>query len=419
MRAREHTRKKTKVLFYTMNWYPFEGSIQHIYAVVLRYLKSQGCEVTILTSIPYFLNGREERWETYRWKFFIMESWEDMKTVRTFVLSPYFMRVFRVAIRIVNCISFAVTSLFASLFIGKHDVILAVSHPPLLIGITSFIISRIKRCEYIYCLEDIYPDILVELNILKTGRLVSLLRKIELLIYNRAKTICVLSKQMKDNLIGKGMDGKKIELIPHFADLERIVPLSKRNPFAEEYGLEGKFVVLFSGSISYRYSVNTIFDSAKILSSSDQIEFVFVERGELKDILKQKVASQGLRNISFVPFQYTHRFPQLLASSDVCIVSLDSGFGSYSVPSKIYNIMASARAIIAMVDENSEVSRIVKRAECGVIVSSRSPALLAEEIQKLSYNKEKCTMMGRNGRTFVEGNFSKEDICKKYKEVIN
>ena len=77
-----------RILFYTMNWYPFQGSIQPIYGAVLKHLKEKGHEITILTSIPYFLNGRDDRWSSYRGKLFVTEYWEGIKVIRIFVLSP-------------------------------------------------------------------------------------------------------------------------------------------------------------------------------------------------------------------------------------------------------------------------------------------------------------------------------------------
>jgi len=412
------SKKNIKVLFYTMNWYPFEGSIQHIYRTVLKHLKERGYEITILTSIPYFLNGREERWASYRGKAFITEHREGIRTVRTFVLSPYFMRRFKVPIRIINCISFAFSSLLAGLFIGKYDVILTVSHPPLLIGLASFIMGKIKGCKYVYSLQDIYPDILRDLGMVKNGKIFNFLRKIELFIYEKAGKICVLSSQMADNLSQKGINPEKIELTPHFTDLNTIVPLSKQNPFAREYRLDSKFVVLFPGSVSYRSDLDTILESAKILSDEENIRFVFMERGELKDAFRRKAASRGLENMVFLPFQPAERFPQVLASADVGLVSLDREFSAYSVPSKIYNIMASARPVIAVVDENSEVSRIVREAECGLSVPPGNAGLLAERIRELAVDKGKREEMGQNGRIFVERYHDQTGICQKYEQVI-
>ncbi|MCK5615504.1 glycosyltransferase family 4 protein, partial [Candidatus Pacearchaeota archaeon] len=351
-----------------MNWYPFEGSATPLFASILRHLKNQGHEITIFTSIPYFMNGRAEQWTNYKGKFFVTEYWEDIKVKRVFVLSPYFMRRRRLGIRFVNFLSYAVNSLIAGLLLSRHDVILTVSHPPLLIGMNSWIISRIKGCKYIYCLQDIYPDILHGLKILRKGWMYSLMRMLELFVYNKSAAICVLSSAMSENLVNKKVPMEKIHIVPHFSDADKIVPLPKINDFSKGAGLDLKFVVLLPGSVSYRYGIDTIFECAKNLRDNADIVFVFIDRGELREDLKQKVKGENMGNVHFLPFQPADKFGSVLASADVCLVPLDGSFASYSVPSKLYNIMQSARPAVAISDEKSEVAKIIKEAGCGMVV---------------------------------------------------
>lgn len=407
-----------RILFYTMNWYPFQGSIQPIYGPVLKYLRQQGHDITILTSIPYFLNGRAEDWPAYRGKFFCKETWEQIPVMRTFVLSPRWLRRFSKGIRLLNFASFIMTSLICGIFLRRFDVVMTISHPPLFIGLNSFIIGRIKRCRYIYCLQDIFPDILVDLKIIKPGGLLTFLKRIESLVNRTANKICVLSTHMRDNLLSKGVDAEKIELIPHFADLAKIVPGPRQNPFAAKYALESLFAVLLPGSLSYGYEIDAICDSAKLLLDNKKIRFVFVDRGEFREALKRRVASDGLKNIQFVPFQPADRFGAMLASSDVCLVPHGSAIASYSIPSKVYNIMASARPVIAITDRNSELARIISQAGCGVTVPPGNPVSLAEQIKELAADKRRCTIMGENGRKFVEQNLHPDSICEKYEKLI-
>ena len=406
------------ILFYTMNWYPFQGSIQPIYGAVLKHLKEKGYEITILTSIPYFLNGREDRWSSYRGKFFVTEYWEGIKVIRIFVLSPRLLRRFTKGIRVFNFISFIINSLIRALFVSKPDIIMTVSHPPLFIGINSWIISRLKKCKYIYCLEDIYPDILCDLKIIRKRMVFNILKKLELFTYKTAAKICVLSSAMAQNLMDKNVPSEKIRLIPHFADTDLISPLPRNNNFSKQTGLDGKFVVLLPGSISYRYGIDIIFESAMILRDNEEIVFLFIDRGELREQLKQKATSEKLKNIQFLPFQPSEMFPYVLASSDVCLVSLDKNFASYSVPSKLYNIMASARAVLAIAEKDSEVARIVIAANCGIVVPPNDPQILAQKIHKLTSDKQGRNKMGQKGYNFVWKNYDKNIICRKYDELI-
>jgi colanic acid biosynthesis glycosyl transferase WcaI len=402
-----------------MNWYPFEGAVTHIINGLTQYLKKEGYEITILTSIPYYMCGRNQRWEKYRRRYFFAESINGIRVVRTFVLSPFSLRNSPFLLRLIGGITFSITTVLGSIFTGKQDIIVTISHPPLMIGIASHLISCIKRCKFVYLLQDIYPDFLITLGVLKSSMLVWFLKKIELFVYTVSHSICVLSPLMKDNLLKKGVKSEKITLIPHFADFETLCPLPKENAFSKKYGLDSKFVVLLPGSLNYHCDLNTILESADLLRKQDDVRFVFIDRGDLKEEFKKQVAERGLDNVDLFPFQPIDVFPLVLASADACIVPLEEAFSAFSVPSKIYTIMASARPIIALAGEQSEVAHIVKEGCCGIVVPPHEPHSLAEEIRKLSLDRKALLQLGRNGREHLEQRFNKNHSFFRYEHVIN
>jgi colanic acid biosynthesis glycosyl transferase WcaI len=411
--------RKRRILVYLMNWYPFEGAVTHIINSLTQYLKEEGYEITILTSIPYYVCGRDERWENYKGSYFLTESINGIKVVRTFVLSPFSLRNSPFLLRVINGITFSITTVCASFFVGKQDIIVTISHPPLMIGVASYLISCIKRCKFVYLLQDIYPDFLVSLGVAKGNMLEWLLKKAELFVYTTAHSICVLSSLMKYNLLKKGVESEKIALIPHFADVDSLNSLPKKNVFSKKHQLDSKFVVLLPGSLNYHCNLNTIFESADLLRKQDDVRFVFIDRGDLKEEFKEQVAKRGLDNVYFLPFQPIDVFPLVLASADACIVPLGEDFSAFSVPSKMYTIMASARPIIALAGEQSEVARIVKEGCCGIVVPPHEPHSLAEEIRKLTLDRKALIQLGRNGREHLEQRFNKNDIFLRYEHVIN
>jgi colanic acid biosynthesis glycosyl transferase WcaI len=402
-----------------MNWYPFEGAVTHIINSLTQHLKKEGYEITILTSIPYYVVSRDERWESYKGRYFLTESINGIRVVRTFVLSPFSLRSSPFLLRLINGITFSITTVCASIFTGKQDIIVTISHPPLMIGIASYLISRIKRCKFVYLLQDIYPDFLINLGVVKGSMLVWFLKKIELFVYTVSHSICVLSPLMKDNLLKKGVKSEKITLIPHFADFETLCPLPKENAFSKKYRLDSRFVVLLPGSLNYHCDLDSILESANLLRKLDDIRFVFIDRGDLKEEFKKQVAKRRLDNVYILPFQPIDVFPLLLASADACIVPLEEDFSALSVPSKIYTIMASARPIIALAGEQSEVGRIVKEGVCGIVVPPHEPHSLAERIRKLSLDPKTLIELGQNGRDYLEQRFNKNHICLRYEHVIN
>jgi len=407
-----------RILFYTMNWYPFEGAIQPIYAAVLRSLRQAGHEIVILTSIPYRMAGRSEPWEAYRGKRFCRETWEGMEVIRVWTCSPEWMNRFKIGRRILNMISFILNSLFVGLFQRGFDVVMTVSHPPVVIGTNSWMIACVNRCRFVYCLEDIYPDILLHARLIRGGFVYWVMRLWERWVYRRAGRICVLSEAMKANLLAKKVPADRIAVIPHFADTDRIIPLPRDNDLARQFGLDKVFVLLYPGSLSFRYGIEEVLAAAEQLRDPAGIRWVFIDRGQQRHEYRREIEDRHIASAQILPFQPKELFPMLLASCDLGLVTLERGYGAYSVPSKLFNLMAAGRGIVAMVESDGEVARIIRQAECGVVVESGDAPELAATVRRLASDPERCRTMGRNARRFLEAEFPADVLCRRYHDVL-
>ena len=408
-----------RILFYAMNWYPFEGAIQPIYAAVLRSLQAAGHTVTILTSIPHRIPGRTEQWEQYRGAFFRRETWEGAEVVRVWTCSPAFLSRFKILVRMLSMASFCLVSLIVGLFLRrKFDIILTVSHPPIAIGINSRLIALARRCPFVYCLEDIYPDILVEARVIRRGLSFRLLRFLEKRIYRTAGRVCVLSESMKANLVAKKVPADKIEIIPHFADTDRIKPLPRDNELARRYGLDKVFVLLYPGSLSFRYGIEEVLAAAERIGDNPNLQWIFIDRGQHRQEYRREIEERQITAARILPFQPNEAFPMLLASCDLGLVTLERGFGVYSVPSKLFNLMAAGRGVVAMVESEGEVARIIQQAECGVVIEPGDVPGMAVEVRRLASDPQRCRTMGRNARRFLEAEFPAELLCRRYHEVL-
>jgi colanic acid biosynthesis glycosyl transferase WcaI len=126
-----------------------------------------------------------------------------------------------------------------------------------------------------------------------------------------------------------------------------------------------------------------------------------------------------LVNVQFLPFQPRARLPEVLASSDVSLVILRRGIGAGSLPSKTFSIMASARPLVAGVDEGSETWKLVKRAEAGICVPPENPGKLAEAILALRQDQELRENFGRNGQIWAERHHSPQSAAEKFENLFS
>jgi len=135
--------------------------------------------------------------------------------------------------------------------------------------------------------------------------------------------------------------------------------MQKQNSFRRLHGLDNKFVVMYAGNIGLTSCLEDVLQAAEILTGQTDIQFVIVGEGVRKDALLAEKQSIQLTNILFLPFQPRDAFPEMLAAADVSLVTLNTDAVLSSMPSKIFNIMASARPILAVSPPGSEIVQIV------------------------------------------------------------
>jgi colanic acid biosynthesis glycosyl transferase WcaI len=201
---------------------------------------------------------------------------------------------------------------------------------------------------------------------------------------------------------GKGADPSKITIIHNWADTAAIVPSDKQNAFAAAHQLAGKFVVLHAGNIGLSQNLDVVIDAASLLKERGDIVIVFIGDGNRKAALEAMVATRGLTNVRFLPFQPRDQLRWTYASSDVCLVSLKPGLAGYIVPSKLYPILAAGRPYIAAVEKMTEVASLTERHRCGVMVDPGDAAQLADAILRLADDREQRTAMGARSRAAAE-----------------
>ena len=186
------------------------------------------------------------------------------------------------------------------------------------------------------------------------------------------------------------------------------------NPFVKAHGLEGKFVVQYSGNIGLAHKVEFVVQLAEKMLAHQHILFQIIGRGPRKPILEKIVAEKGLPNCQFLPFQSEEMFPYSLSAADLGVVILDEATAKGSVPSKSYNLMSYGLPALYIAGPDSELSAYADRykhaacfkeeelekAEAFILALSASEALWTE----YSQNAEKsATYFKRdNADKFVE-----------------
>jgi len=402
-----------RILLLTLYFTPDVAANAVIMTELAEELAALGHHVTVVTTFPHYAGNVVDR--RYRKRLIQRDNHKGIPVICTYTYtSPHKQRFL---VRLLNYVSFNVLSTLVGLSTGPQDVILAPS-PPLTIGLSAFIISRVKRIPYVYNVQDIYPDIVVKLGILKNRWGIAFSRWLERFVYAHAEHITVLSNGFQANLLHKGVSPEKVTVIPNFVDVDFVRPLPRDNGFRQRFDLDGRFVVLYAGNLGHSQGLEHVLECAALLRHHDDLAFVIVGNGSRKPYLEDQAQRMGLHNVYFIPFQPRKDVPEIYAAADVSLVTLEPGIALDSMPSKAYTIMASGRPIIAAVDPGSDVWTLVEQAKCGLCVKPADPKTLAEAIHILYADPALRETLSRNGREHVAQYYTRQMVARQYHELL-
>jgi colanic acid biosynthesis glycosyl transferase WcaI len=402
-----------RILFLSTYFRPDTASTGVLMTQLAEELVKMGHQITVVTSMPHY--NTNSIWPAYRRRLMARESWGDMKVRRVYLYVPR--KKEKVLGRLFNYVTFNTISALAAAMSGRPDVIFVPS-PPLTNGVEGFFLSRLFRVPFIYNVQDIYPDVAVRLGVLRNPRIIRTFQRMEQFVYRKAAAVSVISEGFRRNLLCKGVPESKLHVIPNFVDTGFVSPRPRRNEFSVREELNDRYVVLFAGNVGLSQDLETILEAAKILACRPDILFLVVGNGAAKEGLMEQVERMSLANVRFLPFQPHEVVPDLYGSADVCLVPLRQGLTEESVPCKVFTILGAARPLVASVDHDSDTSRFVKEAGCGLCVEPGDPLALSEAILDLHRDREMAAEMGRRGHDFVATNFTSQRIAHQYHDLF-
>ena len=397
-----------KIAIHTMYFLPDFGSAPILMNELAGHLAARGHEVEVVTTFPRTTGAGLERRVYSRRRaggFVVKRYWTNRAPHPLGRLAAW--NIYTAG---------ALLNLFS---LGPGDVFF-LRTPPLQLGLPAFGAKRLKGARVLLSVQDIHPDLAIESGILKNPAGIRFGRALERWVYGIADRIAVISQGFQENLLGKGVPGSKIDVIPNWVDTDFLRPLDKDNPVSRKYGLERKFVVLYSGtiSISSNLALERVLEAARRLAPERDIIFVIAGEGLKKPELEARAGALGLPNVVFLPFQPYGDLPALLASADALLVPLDSRKSQLSVPSKLYNFMAAGRPILGLADAGSEVASLLEERRCGLAVPPDDPEAIAEAVRALRRSDDARRAFASNARAYVVEYFAKDRILRSYDELI-
>lgn len=375
-----------------------------------RVWKENGHDITVISG-NLFTGGKKEE---YKGKFVTQKEINGIEVWKCYVSESYNVNFLG---RLWAYFSFVFSGTYAGLFKikGKFDVILVTS-PPLFVGITAYVLSKIKRVPFVFEVRDLWPESAIDTGVLKSKAIIKFAYWFERFIYKRAAKINVLTpafmKILRDE---KKVPEEKLIMIPNAADFaisEDVLKSMDREQFRKEQGWEGKFVITYVGAHGVANGLHQVLETAMLLKDA-HVLFVLVGSGMEKPKLKKRVLEEGIHNVVFYdPVPKKEVFEFILASDMGASVLLKNDTFKTVYSNKTFDYMSCKTPILMAIDGVSRA--LVEEADAGVYVEPENPEDFETKVRFYMQHTDLIKRQGESGYQYARENFDREKLAQKY-----
>ena len=404
-----------RLLIHGMNYAPELLGIGRYTGELGAYLASRGHQVTVLTAAPYYPQWRvREDYRPQRWR----REWRDGVEV---LRAPQYVpgRVSGLGRLLQEC-SFGASCLYwwsTCLLQRPWDAMVAVC-PPMTSGLVPGLLARRLAVPLLIHVQDLQLDAARELGILRQPLLLAGLTWLELHLFRQARAVTTISRSMAARLAAKGVPPARLQVLPNWADLDKVRPGPRLNALRRELGLTSETVVLYAGNLGEKQGLEVILEAAALTRGKPSIRYLVAGEGAARDRIKLRAQDLGLDNLTFLPLQSNSRLPLLLAAADLHLVVQRQKAADLVMPSKLTNIMAAGRPFIATAGEGTELARVTTESRAGLVVPPEDGRALAQAVLGLAGDPGARKEMGVRARRYAEAFWDRERILRQWEEVL-
>ena len=382
--------------------------------------------ITVICVVPSYLGTIEEKYKT---KKYYPETINGVKVLRIRV--PEFSKTNKVS-RVKNILSYFFGAMAATMKVGKQDYVFSISQPPILGGLLGVWGKWMKHAKYIYNIQDFNPEQVLAVGYSKSKLITNAMMWFDKFSCKRSDLIITVGRDLVQTVHNR-FNGKKVPktvMINNWIDEKEIYPLDENHPrvqdFKKKYGLEDKFVIMYSGNIGLYYDLENLmkviekFKPGTKTDDGREVVFAFVGAGSVLDKLVAYKEEKQMENVVFIPYQDKADLIYSLNAGDVHWCVNAKGIKGVSCPSKAYGIMAAGKAILGVLETGTEVRGLIEESVCGKCCEPGEYAQVEEQIQWFikQADTDEVKEMGLRGRAYLEKHLTREVSVNQYAEEI-
>lgn len=303
----------------------------------------------------------------------------------------------------------------------RSDVVIVVTNPPLL-PFVIWLAATIRRASVALLVHDLYPEAAILAGILPKSSILSRIwRRASDWLFRRMDRIIVLGRDTAELIAARMPDGAaRIRVIGNWADIDEISPGEpSENALLQSLGLTECFVLGYSGNMGRVHDIELLLDAARDLrTSAPEVRVLFVGSGAKAGMVDVAAREPGSNVIMVGP---RHRSEQnvFLNACHVAVMALAPGMAGVGVPSRLYNILAAGRPVIAAVDLQSEPARIIREEGIGAQTAPGDVTAFVRAVKRAYADRAASREAGERARRAAVDRFGRASVLSSYRDLVH
>lgn len=315
--------------------------------------------------------------------------------------------------RIVHHVSYAASALGPMLAAArrlKPRVVMAIA-PSLMAAPIARLAARIAGARSWLHVQDFEIEAALATGLLDPNSLAGRLGEgFERSMLSGFDRISSISPQMCRSLARKGVAAERIYELRNWTDVDAVRPAAEPSPYRRQWGITAPHVALYSGNIANKQGIDIVVKAARLLEHRRDIQFVVCGDGPNRARLTNLAA--GLPNIRFEDLQPRERLGEFLSLATVHLLPQRAEAADLVLPSKLTNIMASGRPVVATAAPGTGIADEI--ADCGIATPPGDAAAFAAAIAQLCDDRPLATRLGTAARAGAVARWSKSAILERF-----
>jgi colanic acid biosynthesis glycosyl transferase WcaI len=301
------------------------------------------------------------------------------------------------------------------------DIVIAKTDPPLM-SVVARPVARRNGARLVNWLQDMYPETAVELGVpFMRGPVAASLAALRNATLREAAATVVVGDLMGRKVKTLGAPAERVHVIANWCndeDIRRVAPAD--NPLRQQWDLDGKFVLGYSGNLGRAHEFATVLAAAERLRDEPRVVFLMIGGGKRFAELSAEVQARGLaRAFRFLPYQARTLLSYSLGAADAHWVSLDPRLEGLMVPSKFYGIAAAGKPVVVIGDPNGELAQLVQRNDCGFAIAPGDSEALTAALRRLSETPQTVLEMGTRARHMLDAQFTRRQGLARWRRLLD